>query len=409
MGYTKDVVRGVSWISILRILTRIITFVRLAVLGRLLTPVQFGFFGIASLLLSLLEILTETGINVFLIQHKGKIKEYINSAWAISILRGIILGSVIFLLAKPIASFFEAPGVYNIITLMSVVPFVRGFINPAIVSFQKELLFRKEFQLRFVIFFIDCLVSIVVGFVTKSAISFIYGLIASALLEVVLSYILIPVWPKLKFEYLKIKYVMSRGWWVTLTGIFSYISDNGDNIIIGKIIDTSALGIYQVAYKFSTLPISEIADVVSKVIFPVYVKFSNDKSRLLSAFLKVLVTTSIAACVLGLFIFIFAKEIILLFMGSQWIQAVPVVQVLIFYGIIRTILGNFTSVFLSVGRQDYVARMTFFRVIGLTITIVPLVIFFGLVGAGYSVLISVFFEIPVVIYFSYKVFKIAKE
>ena len=101
MGYLKQTVINVSWAGILRASTRIITFIRIIVLARILTPSQFGVFGIASLVLSFLEILTETGINVFLIQEKKAIKYYINDAWLVSILRGILISVfIIFIIFK---------------------------------------------------------------------------------------------------------------------------------------------------------------------------------------------------------------------------------------------------------------------------------------------------------------------
>jgi O-antigen/teichoic acid export membrane protein len=405
MGYTKDAVKGVSWITLLRVLTRISTFVRLAILGRLLTPTQFGYFGIATLILSLLEILTETGINVFFVQEKGHIKEYINSAWVVSLVRGVFLALVIFLSAPLIVSFFNAPEAYSVVVLIAAVPFIRGFINPAIVTYQKELLFQKEFQLRSLLFFVDVVISIIAGAVLKSATAFVYGLIASAIIEVLLSYTLFSLWPKLLFEYKKIKHVIRRGSWVTLTGIFSYFADNGDNLTIGKILGSSPLGIYQIAYKFSTLPISEITNVVNQVIFPVYARFSDDKKRLWKAFLKVTVLSSMGAFILGGVIFVFAKPIIFIFMGDQWAAAIPVIQILAIYGILRTIFGGFSALFLAVGRQEYVARMTFIRVAGLLVVVVPFVIKFGMIGAGYAMLLSIILEIPIILYFTHKIFK----
>ena len=153
MGYSRDALRGVSWMTLLRGVTRGITFLRLAVLGRLLTPSQFGLFGIASLLLSLLEILTETGINVFLIQHKGHIKDYLDSAWVVSIIRGFVLGFLILVFAPILVYFFATPDAYSVLLLISAVPIIRGFINPAIVTYQKDLLFRREFGFRSLLFF----------------------------------------------------------------------------------------------------------------------------------------------------------------------------------------------------------------------------------------------------------------
>lgn len=405
MGYSIQFKKGISWIILLRILTRGVIFIRLAILGRLLTPREFGYFGVASLLLSLLEILTETGINVFLVQQKGSVKEYLNSAWVVSIARGIFISLLIILSAGPVSEFFNAKNSYFVILLLSLVPLIRGFINPAIITYQKDLLFNKEFKLRSFLFIVEAVFSIVSGFLTRSAVSFAYGLIASAIFEVILSYALIPLWPKFKLELGKVKHIIYKGWWVTITGIFSYFADNGDNIVVGKILGSASLGIYQVAYKFSTLPISEVSSVVNQVVFPVYTKFSDDKPRLFKAFVKVTVGTLLGGLLTGLVILIFARPIILIFMGGQWVQAVPVVQILAIYGILRTAFGSFSALFLSVGRQDFVAKMILFRIVGLAVLVIPLVRAYGMVGAGYAMLFSVLVEIPFIIYFTFKVFE----
>lgn len=405
MGYTSRALKGISWMGVLRVSTRSITFLRIAILARILSPSQFGVFGVASLVLALLEILTETGINIFLIQQKDDIKKYLSSAWIVSIVRGCLIAIVLILSAPYVVNFFHSPESYPVIILIAFVPFIRGFINPSIIKIQKEIEFKKEFYLRLIIFTVDALVAIIFAFITKSTESFAYGLIVSAILEVTLSFIFFKPLPSLSFDLEKIKLIIRRGWWVTLTGIFSYSAENGDNIVVGRLLNTSSLGIYQVAYKFSTLPISEITDVVNKVVFPVYSKFSEDKDRLWKAFIKVSLTSSVLAVFLGAFIFLFAEQIIFLLLGSLWMEAVPVVKILAFYGVLRTIFGNFSPVFLAMHRQDIVAKMTSFRVSALLITIVPFINMYGLIGAALSVLISILVEIPIVLYFSYKVFK----
>lgn len=404
MGYRFQAVKGISWIGALRITTRILAFFRYAILGRILTPHDFGLFGIASLLLSFLEIITETGVNIVLIQQKSDIKEYFHSAWIVSIMRGIVLSLLIILCAPLISKFFNATASYPIILAIALVPLIRGFINPAIVLFHKELQFQKEFWFRFILFAVDTSTAIIIAFLTKSALSFVGGLIASALVEVIGSFLIVKLRPKLRFEVNKIKYILQRGWWVTITGVFSYIADQGDNIVVGRLLGTSALGIYQIAYKISTLTITEITDVVNKVVFPVYIKFANDRKRLLTAFLKVTGVTSLGALVIASGLFIFAHEIILLLMGQQWLDAVPVIKILAIYGFLRTLFGNLAPVFLAIERQDYIAKMTFFRVLGLLITIIPFVIFYGLVGAGFSALASIIAEIPIALYFLIKTF-----
>ena len=70
MGYLKDTLKGISWMTGLQVLVKAVAVGKIAVLARILSPSQFGSYGIALLVLGLLEVLTETGINVFLIQER---------------------------------------------------------------------------------------------------------------------------------------------------------------------------------------------------------------------------------------------------------------------------------------------------------------------------------------------------
>src|SRR3989344_8381370 len=145
MGYTKHAITGFSWMGLQKLVRRLIGYIRIAILARILTPEQFGVFGIATLSLAFLEIFTETGINVFLIQEKENIDKYINTAWVISIFRGVLIGILLLLTANFISSSFNSPNSYGLLVLASVIPVLRGFINPSIIKLRKELKFNLYF------------------------------------------------------------------------------------------------------------------------------------------------------------------------------------------------------------------------------------------------------------------------
>src|SRR5256885_5562570 len=102
MGYKKDVIKGVSWIGLLRFLTKLVGFLETIILARILAPEQFGEYGIALLSLGLLEVLTETGVNVVLVQEED-IDRHIDSAWIVSIARGVIISALLFLISPFVA------------------------------------------------------------------------------------------------------------------------------------------------------------------------------------------------------------------------------------------------------------------------------------------------------------------
>ncbi len=92
--------KNLIWAGSLRIIVRGLGILKTVILARLLTPSQFGIFGIAFLILGILEMVTETGVNVILIQENKKIDDYINTGWIVSIARGIIISILIIILHK---------------------------------------------------------------------------------------------------------------------------------------------------------------------------------------------------------------------------------------------------------------------------------------------------------------------
>jgi O-antigen/teichoic acid export membrane protein len=404
MGYTRETIKGISWMVGFRVVTRLISYARLAIILRILSPTQFGLFVIASIVLAFIEILIETGINTFLIQEEDEIDTYVNTAWIVSIVRGAAIALMIIAAASSIAQFFNAVGSYTLLLLISIVPFVRGFINPAIIKFQKDLDFHKEFYFRTFLFLVDTSVAVVVTYITRSAEGIIWGLIAGAFLEVILSFVLIRPTPKFIFQMNLLKRVINRGKWMTAAGVFNYLFHNGDDIVVGKLLGTLSLGLYDFAYKFSMLPITEVGDVVSKVTFPVYTKIAHDAKRLKTAYLKTLAATTILVMPIGLILFLFPHEIILFF-GPQWSKAASIFQILAVFGVIRAILNTASPLFLAVKKQEYVTSVTLISFLVLAFTIIPFVKKFGISGAGFSVLTATFFTIPFIQYYLFKTFK----
>jgi len=405
MGYTKDIIKGVSWISALRGITRGLSFIRILIIARLLTPSQFGLFGVASLILSFAEVFTETGVNIFLIQKKGNIDRYLNSLWIVSIMRGSIIALVILISAHFIASFFNAPNSLSLLLLISIVPLIRGFINPAIILFQKNLNFNKEFYFRSTILAVEVLVSVFLVYLLRSPTGLIFGMIASAIIEVVLSFIIISPRPKFKFEKVRFFEVFHAGKWVTISTIFNYLYQNLDDMVVVRLLNTTSLGLYQMAYKISMLPITEVSDVIAKVTFPIYSKIADDKARLRRAFLRT-VSVNVVFAVPFVFIFLaFPSQIILILLGSEWVAAVSVLQILAVFGLTRALTVPAIIALLALKRQDIVAKITFATLIILAVTVVPLVNSWGIFGAGLSATIASFIVLPFAYIYALKYLK----
>ncbi|MCL4353419.1 oligosaccharide flippase family protein, partial [Patescibacteria group bacterium] len=336
-------------------------------------------------------------------------KKYISSAWIISIIRGFIIGFLIFLAAPFVPQFFNSPDSLPLLRLIALVPILRGFINPSEVYFQKELQFHKEFFFRFLILLLDGVTAVFFAFLTRSAVSIVFGMMVGVLAEIFLSFAVIKPWPSLVLEREYLAKLFHRGKWVTLSGIFNYLFHNFDNIVVGRLLGTAPLGLYQMAYSFSMLLIREIADVFSRVTFPVYSKISEDRPRLKTAFIKTMLTITFLALPFGLILFLFPRLIISLVLGPKWLGAVPVLKILALFSTVRTISGSASALFLAVGKQEYVTVVTLVSILGMAIPIIPLVLHFGIIGAAASAVIGAVLAVPFFAYFVVKIFTFTND
>ncbi len=403
MGYFKDAVKGVAWMGALRGSTRVIAYIKIAILARLLGPEEFGIFGIATLVLALLEILTETGINAYLIQQGDNLKKYLNTAWVVSIFRGIIISFLIYTSSGFVSGFFNSLDAKSVLMLVSVVPLIRGFVNPSVVRFQKELEFNKEFYFRLFLFLTDAVVAVWLGFVLKSASAFIYAMLVSTIIEVIISLIFIKPKPKFLFDINKFREVIKRGKWITLSGILNYSYRQGDDIIVGRILDAYALGVYQAAYKISTLPIQEVGETFLKVAFPIFTKISGNRVRLRRAYIRAVITIVLLVFPIGFILFKYAENVVFILLGEEWEEAVPVVKVLSIYGALRSVSSVSFPLFLSIKKQEFNSYILVVATITMLVLIFPLIYKFGIVGAGAAALIGWIFAIPMIIFFTFKV------
>lgn len=405
MGYTKEALKGFTFVGLIRVFTRVLSLVKTIIIARILSPYQFGLFGIATLILVLVEILTETGVNIFLVQNKKNIDDYISTSLIVSILRGILISIVIFFSSSFVAKFFNAPASQNLLLLIAFVPFLRGLINPSVVKFQKDLRFSMEFLYRSSVFLVETLISIFLVIVTKSVEGLIWGMIFGVLFEIGFSYLFARPIPGFSFNFEIFKEVVGFGKWITVSTIFNYFYQHGDDMAVGRILGTRSLGVYDMAYRISLIPITDIADVVFRVTFPVYVKISHDLKRLRRAYFRSLAFVILLVVPIGLVLFIYPREIIFFILGSKWIEAAPVLQVLAVFGVVRAISVFSGSVFLSLERQNIVTLISMVGLIGLGVTIVPFVLKWGIIGAALSALVGTSLTLPLIFYNVYKIFR----
>lgn len=406
MGYTKSALQGFSWIGLMRLFSRGGGLLRAAILARLLSPQDFGVFGIAFLVLAFLELLTETGINVVLVQeHDEAIEEYLNTAWVVSIIRGTIICLLLVLSAPLISQFFNEPRSLPLLLLVSLVPLIRGFINPAVARFQKKLEYRQDFSYRTILIIVETVTSVALAFITRHPASLVVGLLASALVEVSITLGLLKPKPKFRFDQGQFKLIIGSGKWITLAGIFEYFASRSQDIVIGRVISSSSLGLYQMSNRFTTLPTSEIIEVVNRVTFPIYTKISEEKPRLRRAFFRNYIGILALFLPLTIFLYVFANPITTLILGSSWIGVAPLMRSLSLLNLAIVLTAPSNPLLLALKAQQQLSNLTLIRAAVVIALVLPMISQWGIAGVIYATFISYLITLPIRFWYTYKLLR----
>lgn len=402
MGYQKQAFWGLSWVGLFRAFLRGSAFIRTIILARILSPHDFGLFGIVAVFLGLLEMFTETGVNVILVQEdKTYLGRYLNTAFTVSIVRGILIFFVLLTSIPLVLNFYHQPALLPLMLVIAFVPLIRGFLNPAIAKFQQELTFNREFFFKAMVILVDTLTAIITASIYQSALGIVLGLLAGAIAELILSHLIKPR-PQLAFDWAQFRHLFSRGKWVTLSGISAYASAKIPDLSISKLLTPDSLGYYQMAYRFLVMPIDEIFEIFNRVTFPVYRRIAHDPARLWRAFYRnFLVIIALSGLSLSFIQFLFPRFVVPL-LGLNWLPITSLSPPLLFLAVLIVLSAPVNPLYLAVKKQEYLTLTTITQFAAIALFIFPLTLNQGLSGAISAYIISLIFSLPIRWYLAYR-------
>jgi PST family polysaccharide transporter len=132
-----------------------------------------------------------------------------------------------------------------------------------------------------------------------------------------------------------------------------FLSVHSDDFLIGYFLGPLALGYYTLAYNLLLVMTDLLVTVPNLVAFPVFSKIQSDPDRLKSAFNEVTQLQSLIAFPIFLGIFIVAPEAVRVIYTDKWAASIPVIQILMLIGIVRSAIYFYSSIFRAAGKPSW--------------------------------------------------------
>src|SRR3984893_16703417 len=133
-------IRGGSWTMFGYGAGQVLRLVLTLTLARMLVPQAFGLVALVNVFLSGLEMLSDLGIGMDVVQHpRGDDPAFINTAFLIQAIRGVGLWVIATALAYPFARFYHQPAVLTLLIVGSVSVLLRGFVSGSLWSLTRHV------------------------------------------------------------------------------------------------------------------------------------------------------------------------------------------------------------------------------------------------------------------------------
>jgi O-antigen/teichoic acid export membrane protein len=386
----QKAISGVKWTTLSTIITAITQLLQISILARYLEPSAFGLIAIIMVVIGFSQMFVDFGVSSAIIHKQNVTTEQLSTLYWLNILSSIVVFMVIMGLSPFIASFYHEAVLTQLIILTSTTIVIQSFGKQFFVLFEKELQFNTVAKIDIVAAFSSLALAVTLTINGFGVYSLIYPLILSMSVK---SFLLIFNGlkyhkPKLYFNISEVKEFIIFGMYQMGSGIVNYFNSQFDVIIIGKIFGSETLGLYSMAKQLVMRPAQIINPVVTRVTFPTMSKVQNDTQRLKEIYLKTINLLSSVNFPIYIAMIILAPEIITIFLGTKWLAATTVFQILSIYALFRSIGNPIGSLVLAKGKPHYEMywNIGLFFIIPATIYIGS---FYGIEGVSWSLVILI--------------------
>lgn len=308
----------------------VLKLIVLAVLGRLLTPEDFGIVAAALTVVALAEVFARIGIAPAIIQAKELTVEMVKTAMLSTLVAGLAISLLVYNLAGVIAGLFAMPDLVAFVQVFSLLFAIRsvGLVSEALL--QRRMRFRALAGIEvFTYLFGYAAVAITLAVLGFGPWSLVAGQITQIGLQTGFYIRLAPDALQLGFHLDRFRQMLRFGLGITLSQVANYCAQNADYFIVGRFLGTANLGYYTRAYLLLAQPAQLVGATADKVLFPAMSAVQSEQKRLRRGLNLALKFCALIQVPTTIILIVAAPEVISVLMGAQWDAVVLPFQILI--------------------------------------------------------------------------------
>ena len=271
-GLFARVMRSSAWTALGYGASQALRLASNLILTRLLFPEAFGMMALVSVFLVGLTMFSDVGTGPSILQHRrGDEPDFLNTAWTIQVVRGVVLFLATCAMAYPVSVFYGQPDLAMLLPVAGISLLIHGLDPTRIESATRHLRVGLVTALDLGSQVIGIVSMVVMAWLLQSVWALVFGWIVASLARLALMTLYLPGEAnRVRWERDAARDLIHFGFWLFLSTACGFLVAQGDKAILGKYLTLEHLGLYNIGFFLAAFPLMLGQTVTGRILIPLY-------------------------------------------------------------------------------------------------------------------------------------------
>jgi len=338
MAAVRDrLAKSVFWLTWSRVTLQLLSLVSTIVVARLLDPTDYGLMALAGVWTSIVALLSEFGLGAAIVQFRRLEDRQLNACFWLSFSVALSGYAVMYVTAPFLAAWFRSALLADVLRVAALSILLLAFRVVPDGLLRRRLEFDKVSRAE--IAGAVASIPVVVGMAWTGAgvWALVTGVLVGSLVQTLILFWVADWMPSLTVGRPMLREVLSYSASTAGSRICWVAYEHADAFILGKISGDAILGGYSIAKQLVLMPVEKIAGMVNHLAMPVLAELQEDRMAMRAVFLKAIRLVALSTFPLCVGLALVAQDLVRVVLTDKWIRAVPLIQILGPYALIRSV------------------------------------------------------------------------
>lgn len=372
------------------------------ILTRILFPEAFGLMALVQVVVAALEMFSDLAIGPSVVRSpRGDDTRFLNTAWTLQIMRGVVLWLAACVVADPVADFYEQPELLLIIPVVALSTLIQGCQSTKMYLANRHLTLGRLTIMELTAQISGTVFMIVMAFWLESVWALVMGTLVGVGVRVILSHTILP-GPSNKLGWDRPAFweIFHFGKYILFGTVAGFFVQQGDRMVLGKYVSLTDLAVYTIAFMLAAVPLTLSTQLLERILFPLYrsrppAESATNRRSIGRARMMLTTGTITMAAILAML----GVLIVTYLYDTRYHAAGPILVLLSLAMVPRLIIMSYDKILLANGNSRDFTIFTTITAVARILALLVLVSNFGLVGAAVSAAVVDIFAYPLLVYY----------